>query len=45
METVLPYAQSMTNDRWQREALERILLDAGRRHDRRYSPPWLPNLS
>jgi hypothetical protein len=40
-ETVLPYAQSMSDDRWEREAIERTLLDAGRRHDRRYSPPWL----
>jgi len=39
-ETVLPYAQSMSDDRWEREAVERILLEAGRRHDRRYSPPW-----
>jgi hypothetical protein len=40
-ETVLPYAQSMSDDRQEREAIERTLLDAGRRHDRRYSPPWL----
>jgi hypothetical protein len=39
-EFVLPYARSMNDDRWEREAVERILFDAGRRHDRRYNPPW-----
>ena len=40
-EIVLPYAQSMSDDPLQRSAIERILVDAGRRHDRRYSAPWL----
>lgn len=35
---VLPHA---TNNNWEREAVERILLDAGRRHDRRYRAPWI----
>lgn len=40
-EIVLPYARSIDDDHWKREALERILLDAGQRHDRRYRAPWL----
>lgn len=43
MEIVMPFAQSMSDDHWEREALERILRDAGRLHDRRYRAPWLPH--
>lgn len=39
-EIVLPYAKSIENDRWEREAIEFILEEAGRRHDRRYYSSW-----
>ncbi|WP_354180815.1 hypothetical protein [Bradyrhizobium sp. LA6.1] len=41
-ETVLPYAESIGEDAWERRSIEQVLLDAGRRHDRRYHAPWSP---
>jgi hypothetical protein len=38
---VVGYARSMSDDPWEREALDRILLESGQRHDRRYRAPWL----
>ncbi|RZN12995.1 SIR2 family protein [Bradyrhizobium sp. Leo121] len=39
-ELVLPYAQSIKDDPRERQAIQQVLTDAGRRHDRRYAPPW-----
>jgi hypothetical protein len=40
VEVVLPYAESINDDPWERQAVQQILTDAGSRHDRRYATPW-----
>ncbi|WP_375157544.1 SIR2 family protein [Bradyrhizobium sp. RDT46] len=44
-EIVLPYAEAIGSDPWERSAVEQILLDAGRRHDRRYQAPWFSTIA
>jgi hypothetical protein len=39
-QVVLPYAETLEDDAPARAAIESILRDAGRRHGRRYKPPW-----
>jgi hypothetical protein len=39
-QVILPLAETIGPEPYRRESMERILEEAGRRHDRRYLPPW-----